>query len=251
MMAEKEKKEEEEKEEEEEEEKKCEHIVRVEDYSTGDEVCVQCGLVLSQLYCYPSNEVVLDDFDCTTKVQTKINYTIRDLCNLVHLSEEGNIRRAGELADKFELELLLNKKTCRRRACIDAYAVYHILQQNSSTYTIDDVARLSNTDSKKLWQLHKLFQEHNWIMDGPEKHVERFCYFLGLKREESIKIINSERWASCKELFRGCRPANAAAAIMYSYLIETKIIRISLVDYCKKINMPQSSVRKLYSKIST
>jgi transcription initiation factor TFIIIB Brf1 subunit/transcription initiation factor TFIIB len=233
-----------------EEGEKCVHNVRVEDVHTGEEICIQCGLVLSTVYYYTNEHVVQSE--CAHKlnkiVESEKNVTITDLCHAVHLNEVSYIEKATTVAKKLELDLILNKVRFQKKT-IEAYAVYNVLRDNGHSATIEDISRLSGIKQNKIWQLEKLFQNCDVNMNAPEKHVEKLCYQLQLDRQTAHRIIGNPDFEKHKKTLEGTRPVNIAAIIVYICLKNQYNSKLTLTEFSRRVMLPRNSLHRCLKKI--
>jgi transcription initiation factor TFIIIB Brf1 subunit/transcription initiation factor TFIIB len=245
----------------------CPHISRVEDDRVGEEICIDCGLVVSTIYYnshtyttytntvrpfpipLPIVPCAVSHRKCTLRQKIKAD-VIRDLCSAVHIEGEQQVQAVRELSEKFQLELVMNK-VCFQAQTVHAYAVYHFLQQNKSSFRLKEMAKISGIRVSKLWKLEKIFQSVHAVMNEPEKYVEKMCYFLHLPRNVSIAVVSDRNWNIFKERLISCRPINVAAAIVYKYARENcRNSMSSQKEFCTKIGVNPQSLRQLLKKIN-
>jgi transcription initiation factor TFIIIB Brf1 subunit/transcription initiation factor TFIIB len=208
-----------------------------EDHVTGDVVCTQCGLVTDRLLTSSNatwSPVAVETATApaaaaaaASTVATVGNLCIADVCQLFQLGEAA-VSTAELQAARLHKMLLLRRGEKRCKQHVSLYAVYHIMLQNQTSWSLTDFANRMNVLPKKLWELETVVRECGGLSDledeTPQNHVDSWCYELGLGRRTAAGVralldglTDSNGGGSGETTWVGKRPRNVAAAAIYSF----------------------------------
>ena len=179
----------------------CDHQQVVDDFSSGDSVCVDCGLVLDKIYLHHSNII---------KNETHLSHNSLDIiermcakCNI----ENENIKNV--ITKKWQ-DL---KKIWRKNVCTESLAmvcIYIGLIESKSPRPLSHLCEQTNVNIKNVWQYLKA----NDSFYKPNLMCEYFLHTLNLsfkdieeirkmvKRYESMYVFSQKTLiASCAYIF--------------------------------------------------
>ena len=245
----------------------------IQDEVSGDEICSQCGLVLGRLLgeVRPLRLNELDNYAAAAEPSNAWQTLIVDLCHTLHLDGQYTIQKAMHLTEIFKHQLLERKGIQIIMRHLAAYSICHILLDNASSFTLSDVAKLTDMSTRKLWYLEKLLRhpkyggverKRNVANDAepsadddddepcerPEQYVQNFCFYLDIPRKDAAHISKALRM--CREnLPAGSRPKNVAAATMLIYGMKKYNTLLTLGRISQMTHVSQGSILRLSRKM--
>ena len=234
----------------------CQHDEKfiIQDEVNGDEICSQCGLVLGRILgeVRPSRLNETDIYTGSCEPSNAWQTLIVDLCHTLHLDGQYTIQKAMHLTEIFKQQLE-EKGIHITMHHLAAYSICHILLDNASSFTLSDVARLTDISTRKLWHLEKLLRHDDDVaaaaaIERPEHYVQNFSFYLDIPRKDATHI--SKALQMCGEnLPAGSRPKNVAAATMLLYGMEHDSARLTLDRISQMTHVSQGSILRLSRKL--
>lgn len=212
----------------------CTHTQRLDNDREGESVCVECGLVLEQLYETKqySEQTVLDHaFDST------IYSFISDVCDRGHISL-GIRQHSQTLCAKF-FQKHPNHCKGEKKFAAAVCAIYTALAEQKNPRSIEEICYFSGVSINAVWNVQKLFKID--IPDCTANYVDRVCAQIGMAYSDTlvIKKIVHNMSGSC-----GVKTTTLLASAIYMY---NKTIKLNQI--CRVCLVTPSSVHKFISRI--
>jgi transcription initiation factor TFIIIB Brf1 subunit/transcription initiation factor TFIIB len=216
----------------------CEHKETVDDYSTGDCVCIICGLVIDQCY---------SDVSCGENIRTSAEAIWRtyflEICANLNLSESV-ATDCFYLFQRYSKSLVYKRF---RKRDLAAYSLYRTVLNNGVGKTVEEVCLFAGVPTQSVWKIEKEIQL-TANEEKPENHVDKFCYFLDLTRRDGAKIRKVLTSNEVLDSVEGCRPQNIAVAVIIIFCETCKIDK-TVNFICQTCGVSVSSVRQIVKKL--
>jgi transcription initiation factor TFIIIB Brf1 subunit/transcription initiation factor TFIIB len=219
----------------------CKHQERVDDLSTGDEVCCQCGLVLSQVMLHPQPAVWPQKQSSPLQRPHQWLNFLLDACHNANLPPEA----AQRSHDLFISMRASPRVGGARLDSVASYALYCTLASEGAGTTPADICAITGADLKQLCRLQKIFpQQEVEAFNDPKSYLGRFCYALNLTRTDEMRL----RRIADRAQLEGYRPTTVAAALIFSYCARTNQ-SIDIRSISEQCCVSSESIRRAAAKI--
>jgi transcription initiation factor TFIIIB Brf1 subunit/transcription initiation factor TFIIB len=222
----------------------CRHDQRIDDFITGDEVCILCGLVTGRLFMHPSPVGTSATLVARPIVCKSGSDVITDTCHLFQLGD-GVVAEAIEQFNRLG-ERLTRDRVVHNSKLLALYAVYSIMMQRKTSWSLTDFAARVEVHPRKLWKLQVQVDrvgEDSGGHDEPTNYIDTFCYHLELDSSAASQVHQQLNKLVYAALTDGCRPKNIAAAAIY--VIHGRRYNLSLKKISDVTHCSQSSVSRL------
>jgi transcription initiation factor TFIIIB Brf1 subunit/transcription initiation factor TFIIB len=167
----------------EEEEKPCDHKMRVEDERCGEEICAQCGLVLTQIFFHNYN-IKNDSLAISVhpvKDESTTDEYIKHLCQIFDL-EQCYVKETKLLSETLITELAHHKFIYDRKN-VAAFVLYGLLQKKKRRLCQEEMdlyefSFWADTERDELHKLDKFFQLRfvkNDLSNEPSDIIKELC----------------------------------------------------------------------------
>lgn len=231
----------------------CAHPQEIEDDRTGDVICLDCCLVVGQIYVPQSthldyyhkvNKYLSKEEDTIEKTENngkETNMIIRDNKNLTKVCDYSkfiqnvcaNAHISGEIADYAshycaELKTILNLKSLN--LAIPAYAIYESLIRFECSRTMEEISNYSGVTTRSI--VHVCNHPniiHTHASNDPLHYVEKACIKINLSYP-AVQIIRtlvsilSAPSPTSKVDVGMLRPNSLVALVIYLYCKEKNIL---------------------------
>ena len=182
----------------------CDHQRTVDDVSTGDSVCTDCGLVLEQIYL-PRTKTHLPDSTETNRFvpDPEITDTVDRMCGKCNIEDE-NIKRKILL----KLQNLENKMNGKHR-CLESsvlMSIYMTLIESEVPRPLNHLCALTNVNMSKV----RLYLKDKDSFYRPNLMCEYFLHSLNLSYKDveeikaMVKLFENKFVFSQKTLIASC-----------------------------------------------
>jgi transcription initiation factor TFIIIB Brf1 subunit/transcription initiation factor TFIIB len=216
----------------------CSHQQTV-DSSEGDNVCIECGKVLGQVYATPP---FFSGFRQFVSPDISAHEFIRDCGENANMPGCA-IKYAENYYSKIKPSLLhrFSKNT------IAAYALYESLNIFEVPRMADEIARYTGVCIKDIYKV-----ESNLVLEtplnDPVKHVVSYCLLLNLSYPEQVAI--RQTLESMQDLLPlgGLRSNCLSAVVIYLYCKDAKK-KITLKKICETCNISATSVHRVLRQL--
>lgn len=222
----------------------CSHQETIDDDREGYCVCIECGLVLEQIYqqgelCLkkPLNLLSLREED-------EADTFLRDVCSRAEIPP-GISQAALSYFRKIRQQLLPHKRKFGYRD-VASYALYETLSRVGASRTKREISFYTGCNVARLWDVESLLDLEDTLED-PSDYIGRFCFLLGIKSAEVAKI----RRVLCDWTFlEGVTPQCAAAACIFWFCSENNK-SITLKKVCEACDVSSANISGIIRKMST
>ena len=218
----------------------CEHNETFADETTGDYICISCGLVLDRFYFGAPEHSVFGSNNIDAEIG-EIYLFIADIYS------RGNIA-SGTFQQVLNKYYNMYNKSYRgeKKKQLACFAIYSILSEADIPRTLEEIACLSGVPIEKIWSIEKK-ENGGCVADCSENFVERICRRIDLPYKDlcAIKTLVTKLSG-----ISGCRANTLIAAVLWLYVNEVICSCATLKEICIASNVTPSSVRKLINKIN-
>ena len=188
----------------------CPHYNSIEDHSTGDEICTDCGLVLDKIYL---NQNILYKDENIYNTSEKQHDIINDLCSKINID---NVPIKTQIVKRWNDLIKKNKKpTLDDEVCCALACIYMGLIDSGFPRPISHLCQPFDVNIKSVWSCMKA----NNLLCRPSLMCEYFLHSLNLtfKEIEQIRKIVRE-----KEMLFVFSPKTLIASCAYVFLREQR-----------------------------
>ena len=220
-------------------ENKCRHSQTVDDYTTGDCICSECGLVVENILSPAS-------FQASTKIsacQFRISEFLKDICANMQIAD-CVISHAVDRYNMIEKQLRKEKKGEKWHHIMAAYSLYETLDKLKIKKAPHEIALYSGISVKELFAL----QASGIIplmQNDPTSYVDRYCAYLNLEYSHAFLIKEIVQ----KLDITGSYTSNCIVAVSIYLYCREKGIKKSLKEICETCTISPSNVHKVIRKI--
>lgn len=211
------------------EENTCSHLSVYDDEKEGHSVCLNCGLVLQQLFTFSHfNEEKEYSFE---------EKFLQDVCKENNLA--GNIpQKAYEL---WTLHFPEMRKSHFFYYASLAFCLYEALLYADLTHSLTEISRMTGVTPKKIKKLESQMKYNNNYFQKPIHFIERYGKILYIPFFH-IKIMTNIALHLID--FHYIKPQCVSAMIIYLYCQENDL-DYSLKDICSVCQVSISHVKQL------
>lgn len=210
----------------------CSHINQTIDMITGDNICIDCGLVLDKVYVFPHKdgknlENFFTDDDFLAELLEKLHLP-KNVASYVNRELEG-----------------LNGANCKYSQLSIARCLYRAVAKLDMPITARDICAVSGFSSKKILNQpasHAQRENSSIICISIDSILEKLCGNLSISFKDSTLIKKS-----VKVRYSGFNPATVAAAYVYLYC-KKNLKNIKLKDICMISGISCMSVHRFIKK---
>jgi transcription initiation factor TFIIIB Brf1 subunit/transcription initiation factor TFIIB len=183
----------------------CDHTTTIDDISTGDEICTQCGSVRDKIYVDPTNK----QYCCSTlKFQDEvkiISKSDQSFCqkHFSQMCEHLNVPTiySTDMFTKFH-KLKLQVHACQYKdLCV--VCILAILKAHNCHRMIKEVAWICNTTPKKAIKVQAGLYQININQSSALDFLHKYCMLLSISCQEESYI--AKHIAQC---LNECRKLN-------------------------------------------
>jgi transcription initiation factor TFIIIB Brf1 subunit/transcription initiation factor TFIIB len=247
----------------------CEHLHRVDDYRSGDEVCLGCGLVLASILVHSEQATVAargygardlcdgvgaadggdgGDSGCGRRRNTPTMLAfILDTCSKLHLTDETAVQ-----SDRYFRKLRQLAAT-RGFSNVDlaAFAIYCHAAQHCAGRTPQDVAVACGADPRRLCDLHELCAPNTGGQDDVFNDAKCFLgelvYNLHIPAPDEMLL---REWVDRMPL-EGCRPKTLAAAVTHLFCQKVGRAGGGVTAIARACGISPACLRRAAAKLKT
>lgn len=255
-------------------EESCPHTDIWLDESEGNEVCTQCGLVLQPIYLHPFSATTYktEQTQTSSEEQMLIDIFFNNCLPYCYFDETFQLYK--KISEK-----LLQKNNCLRndearcqsrisREEIIAFCIFHVMEQNGTPFTPQEVLRMLNIRAaatfdkpkqlKLFWRIENICSEFietsTWSITD---FVSRYAGYLCLSQKDinSLQkiIIPFDQFYAAEFNFR---PQTIVSVVMYLYckIMHTstgeKMYKKSVREVCEVTNTCSPNIHKIIKKLN-
>ena len=197
----------------------CTHLNEIIDHAAGAIVCIDCGLVLSEVFLNSFNYIE-DEYNF------KNDYILEILSrlNMPEFFKNDILQNLEKISVKFQ-----------KNENAIAFVIYKTLNDLSCGVSIKDISSVTGyTDS----QIYNFQSSNESIILDPMRQLEKYCILLQLPKnshsviKESIEIPKT-----------GHNPTTVLATAIYRYCKKTKI-NLSMEKIAKTLHISAISIHR-------
>ena len=196
----------------------CQHLNEIIDHKGGSVVCMDCGLVISNVF--------VDDYHFKEDITPKNDYILEILSRL-------------EMPDYFKNEILKNLKEIdlkqRKKENAIAFVIYKTLNELQCGVSIKDISAVTGfTDS----QIYNFQSSNDSIILHPLMQLDKYCKVLGLPKD-SYSVIKG----TFKISRTGHNPTTILGTAIYRYCKKYKC-GLSMEKIANTLNISSVSIQR-------
>ena len=219
----------------------CLHDNTIDDFTTGDLVCTECGLVIDKIFI-PSNKEV------------HINYCVNELSKINGLSNEALMLNVKDFTHflnihhSFVDEIMENVKILLPRfnhfplPMVIASSCYVVLSNNNSSIALsklENVVCQNQRDKRNLFKMIVSLRQQNINSNQSENLVEAVLYGLNLSFKEIETIKKNIVELKCKY----CTYSPLTVITSHTFLfMKYKYHSATLSSICSHVGITKNSV---------
>lgn len=222
----------------------CSHSNTIDDEIDGSCVCIECGLVLEQLYfhSYKFKEKDVCTEESELNADSKILVFLKDICenafvveSFVHYSFSYFLQLKKDpaiLAKKFKSEE------------VASYALYETLSRHNVPHTAKEIEHFTGTSCKLLWAIENCLHVTE-TLNNPQDFAERYCTLLNLDwyNMKMIKGISGNMFG-----LGDIRPSCVIAAVIFLYCKENNIA-MTMKKVCEVCDVSTGNMYKIIKRL--
>ena len=218
----------------------CAHRRTVDDFNTGDTVCIDCGLCLDAVYA-PNYAHYMQSHPMHNSAHSPIREFITDVCE--HAGLPNNLIDYTIWVYKSMLPQLAKTKYCyaRNGNAVAAFALYESAIRHQTPLTSQEISFYSGISTAELWGIERALHD-NTNDAPPSQYVERYCQWIGIHyfpHQSIIKTISDNMFG-----MRNSRSSCIVATVMFLYSKEHNLNH-TLKLICETCGVSASCVQKL------
>ena len=224
----------------------CLHEETIDDWRTGESVCLNCGVVLSKVVSNSRNTTSLPLFPASSSSSSSSSYQLlADVCANNHVSN-----CVLHTADDWLCEQKRKKAkigTCENVWC--AAALHKAFFIHDCSRTMQEVANMFCTTKSAIWNLKKSIRGEAIVETRASHLLPRMCAnFPEIKRTE---VIEMERKAEAvQEKLMNCNnPVAIAACILYMELKSSPHMKCTMKEISEISSVSISCIKRVCTKI--
>jgi transcription initiation factor TFIIIB Brf1 subunit/transcription initiation factor TFIIB len=214
----------------------CSHPRSIDDPTEGTCVCIDCGLVLDQLYFENYN------FQNERHDFSEIFLFIKDVCGNACLPD-NIISYTHTYFKKLKSDSYINERKFSDKT-IASYALYETLSRHKLPYTANEIEYFTGTACKLLWKVEDCLH-FTEMLNNPQDFVDRYCSSLDIDFYNSkiIKGIVGNMYG-----LGDIRPSCVVAAVIYLYCKEIKL-QMSMKAVCEACFVSTGNMYKIIRRL--
>jgi transcription initiation factor TFIIIB Brf1 subunit/transcription initiation factor TFIIB len=215
----------------------CHHTRTVDNDSDGECVCMDCGLVLDQLYTnpFPNSSLQFNNNDL------RINIFIADVCTNACIAQS-----VVDYASVYYKTLKTSLKTNFKDEEVAAYAIYEALNRMEVPRTAQEIEHFSGVSMKQLFKIEAALSLPKTLNENPSDYVTRYCSLLNMdySAQTTIQAITN----GLQEIL-GNLKCNCAVAVVIYLFCKYHDKKISLKEICSTCCISTTSVHRVIRKL--
>jgi transcription initiation factor TFIIIB Brf1 subunit/transcription initiation factor TFIIB len=218
----------------------CDHSNSIDDEREGTNVCIDCGLVLDQLY-FPSRSAVLNEHDYSAP--DKIFLFLKDVCGNAFIAD-NIIYYAYNYFNHLKKDMsIIDKKF--KDTVIASYALYETLCRHGNAFTAKEIAYYTGTPCNYLWKVENCLHMSE-MLHNPQDFVERYCAILKIDfyTTKIIKGIAGNMYA-----LGDIRPSCVVSAVIYLYCVKEIKMKLTMKDICEVCDVSTGNIYKICNRL--
>jgi len=213
----------------------CSHSNTVDNYSDGDQVCTDCGLVLEQLYTNAAFPI--------SEKKPMINNFIADVCMNACIAQSVS----DYAISYFEtLKKILGSKY--KDEAIAAYAIYEALNRQEVPRTAQEIEHFTGVKLKKLFKIEASLSLPDTLNENPSDYVTRYCALLAL--DYSAQTVIQTMVKELQDTL-GNLKCNCLVAVIIHLYCRYHDKKISLKSICNICCISATSVHRVVRKLKS
>jgi len=211
----------------------CEHSAKLENWAEGTVVCLDCGLVLDQIFV-----------DGVTHPRQETNENLEKMNRLAqefifnNMLDESLLQKGADLfSDLFAKHNVELKRIKISEKNMLIYCLIDVMTQEAVPYNVDMMYEQLGGSRKTYWKIFNLHRSAH--LSKPEHFMNYYCWALQLSyKDYSNLMVICTRYE-----YLDMQPTCLAAGIVYRYCRDMKK-NISMKSVSEVLHVSKQSIQK-------
>jgi transcription initiation factor TFIIB len=213
-----------------------------EDYSRGDIICIECGLVIGDRILEPYQSPIYDEI-YDENGPPVITSFVRKMAEKFHIFE-SIIVKAEEIYNKLKSIPIFKSKSEELCSSVSIFTACRIC---NSPRSFTDIASISNVERKDICRYYKILTQHctDYKKAPNTSNISRYCGILGLPY--LVEKDAEKKFIELKNLFGNRSPLTTSALSIYLCCQENKIT-IEIEEIANNVGLHPVTLAQLNRK---